>query len=60
MVPLAPDWPAQAGLMVTTNFDLVSGPFWTPRGSKRARFGPNAPFEDFEVLGGPRGIRFGP
>ena len=30
--------------MVITHFDLVSGPFWTPGGPKRARFGPNAPF----------------
>ena len=51
LVPLAPDWPAQVGLMVTTHFDLVSGPLWTTGGSKRACFGPNAPFED---LGGSR------
>ena len=30
--------------MVTTHFDLVSGPFWAEGGSKRARFGPERPF----------------
>ena len=30
--------------MVTTHFDLVSGPFWAYGGSKRARFGPERPF----------------
>ena len=28
LVPTAADWPAWAGFMVTTHFDLVSGPFW--------------------------------
>ena len=27
LVPTAPDWPAWFGFMVTTHFDLVSGPF---------------------------------
>ena len=30
--------------MVTTHFDLVTGPFWAYGGSKRARFGPERPF----------------
>ena len=51
LIPTTPDWPAWVGFMVTTHFDLVSGPFWTTGGSKRACFGPNAPFED---LGGSR------
>merc|ERR1719500_947447 len=41
LVPTAPHWPAWAGLMVTTYFDLVLGPFWVPGGPKRAHFGPN-------------------
>ena len=28
MVPTAPDWPAWVEFMVTTHFELVSGPFW--------------------------------
>merc|ERR1712105_536316 len=40
LVPPAPNWSAWAGLMLTTHFDLVSGPFWAPGGPKRARFGP--------------------
>ena len=28
LVPTTPDWPAWVGFMVTTHFDLVSGPFW--------------------------------
>ena len=43
MVPTAPHWPAWVGLMVTTYFDLVLGPFWVPRVPKRAHFGPNVP-----------------
>merc|ERR1719201_2241836 len=43
LVPTAPNWSAWAGLMLTTHFDLVSGPFWVPRGPKRARFGPKCP-----------------
>merc|ERR550519_2539496 len=43
LVPTAPDWPALAGHMVTTHFDLVLGPFWVPRVPKRAHFGPNVP-----------------
>ena len=46
LVPTAPDWPAWVGLMVTTHFALVSGPFWAPGGPKRAHFGPNVPFYD--------------
>ena len=38
LVPTAPNWSAWAGLMLTTHFDLVSGPFWAPGGPKRARF----------------------
>ena len=30
LVPTTPDWPAWAGFMVTTHFDLVSGPFHSP------------------------------
>ena len=30
--------------MVTTHFGLVSGLFWAPRDTKRARFGPKCPF----------------
>ena len=52
LVPTLPNWLVCVGLMVITHFDLVSGPFWTPGGPKRARFGPNAPFGD---LGGCRG-----
>ena len=52
LVPTLPNWLVCVGLMVITHFDLVSGPFWTPGGPKRARFGPNAPFGD---LGGSRG-----
>ena len=44
LVPTAPDWPAWVGLMLTTHFDLVSGPFWAPGGPKRARFCPKCPF----------------
>ena len=40
-VPTAPHRPAWVGLMVTTYFDLVLGPFWVPGGPKRAHFGPN-------------------
>ena len=43
MVPTARHWPAWVGLMVTTYFDLVLGPFWVPRVPKRAHFGPNVP-----------------
>ena len=49
LVPTLPNWLVCVGLMVITYFDLVSGPFRTPGGSKRARFGPNANFGD---LGG--------
>ena len=44
MVPTAPDWPVWVRLMLTTHFDLVSGPFWAPGGPNRARFGPKCPF----------------
>ena len=44
LVPTAPDWPAWVGLMLTTHFDLVSGPFWAPGGPKRARFCLKCPF----------------
>ena len=60
LVPTLPNWLVCVGLMVITHFDPVSGPFWTPGGSKRARFGTNAIIGD---LGGSRralGIRFGP
>ena len=30
LVPTARDWPAWVGFMVTTHFDLVSGPFHSP------------------------------
>ena len=30
MIPTTPDWPAWVGFMVTTHFDLVSGPFHSP------------------------------
>ena len=51
LVPTLPNWLVCVGLMVITHFDLVSGPFWTPGGSKRARFGTNAIIGD---LGGSR------
>ena len=60
LVPTLPDWLICVGLMVITHFDLLSGPFWTPGGPKRARFGPNAPFGDLGGSRGPWGIRFGP
>ena len=44
LVPTVPDWSAWVGLMLTTHFDLVLGPFWAPGGPKRARFGPKCPF----------------
>ena len=44
MVPTAHDWPVWVGVMLTTHFDLVSSPFWAPRGPKRDRFGPKCPF----------------
>ena len=57
LVPTAPDWPAWVGFMVTTHFDLVSGPFWAPGGPKRARFCPERPFwgppRSSESPGGP-------
>ena len=40
LVPTAPDWPAWVKLMVTTHFNLVSGPFWVPGGQKEL-FGPD-------------------
>ena len=43
-VPTASHWPLWVGLMVTTHFDLVSGPFWAPWDPKRAHFGPKIPF----------------
>ena len=30
LIPTTPDWPAWVGFMVTTHFDLVSGPFHSP------------------------------
>ena len=51
LVPTLPNWLVCVGLMVITHFDQVSGPFWTPGGSKRARFGTNALIGD---LGGSR------
>ena len=30
LVPTTPDWPAWVGFMVTTHFDLISGPFHSP------------------------------
>ena len=44
MVPTAPKGPAEVKHMITTHFDLISGPFWAPVGLKRARFGPEKPF----------------
>ena len=44
LVPTAPDWLIWVELMVTIHFDLVSGPFWAPRGPKRPSFGPKCPF----------------
>ena len=44
LVPTAPDWPVWARFMLTTHFDLVSGPFWARGGPKRARFGPKCSF----------------
>ena len=34
MVPTAPKWSDGVKLMVTTHFDLISGPFRVPRGPK--------------------------
>ena len=34
MVPTAPEGPAEVKLMVTTHFDLISGPLRVPRGPK--------------------------
>ena len=60
-VPTAPNWPALDGLMLTTHFDLVSVHFCAPRGPKRALFLPEMPLlGPSEVLGGPRGTKFGP
>merc|ERR1712218_530224 len=44
LVLTASHWPVWVGLMITTHFDLVSGPFWAPGGPKRARFSPKCPF----------------
>ena len=46
LVPTSTDQPAWAGLMVTTHFGLVSGLYWAPGGSKKARFGPKCPLLD--------------
>ena len=47
--------------MVTTHFDLVSGPFWGPGGPKGARFGPERPFwGPRRALGSPGGPDLGP
>ena len=60
-VPTAPNWPALDGLMLTTHFDLVSVHFCAPGGPKRALFLPEMPLlGPSEVLGGPRGTKFGP
>merc|ERR1712024_314702 len=50
LIPTTPDWPAWVGLMVTTHFDLVSGPFCP----KMPLLGTS------EVLGGPRETKFSP
>ena len=39
-VPNAPDWSAWVGLMPTTHFDLVLGPFWVPGGAKMGYLAP--------------------
>ena len=44
LVPTAPEGPAEVKHMVTTHFDLISGPFWNPGVPKRARFGSERPF----------------
>ena len=44
LVPTSADWSDWVEIMVTTHFGLVSGLFWAPRDSKRARFGPKCPF----------------
>ena len=40
LVPTAPDWSAWVGLMPTTHFDLVLGPFWVPGGAKKGYLAP--------------------
>ena len=46
LVPTAPNWFIWVELMVTTHFDLVSGPFWAPRALKGPVLAQNAPFGD--------------
>ena len=57
LVPTAADWSDWVRIMVTTHFGLVSGLFWVPRDTKRARFGSKIPFwgpqRDSEGPGGP-------
>ena len=64
LVPTAHDWPVWVGVMLTTHFDLVSSPFWAPRGPKRDRFGPKCPFwgprRSSEGPGGPNLIPTAP
>ena len=54
LVPTAPHWPAWVRFMVRIHFDLVSGPFWTPKALKGLVLAPKCPF------GGPRGPRRAP
>ena len=46
VVPTSADWSAWDGLMATIRFGLVSGLYWAPGGSNRARFGPKFPLLD--------------
>ena len=51
MVPTAPDWLIWVGLMVTTHFDLVLGPFWVPGGPKRAIWPRSLNFHGYFIYG---------
>ena len=46
LVPTSADWSAWAGLMVAIHFGLLSGLYWAPGGSKRARFAQKSPLLD--------------
>ena len=46
MVPTSADWSAWDGIMATIHVGLVSGLYWAPGGSNRARFGPKCPLLD--------------
>ena len=60
LAPSASKWPAWVRFMVTTQFDLVSGPFGPKGALKGLVLARKGPFGALEVLGGPRGGRSGP